>query len=58
MNMARRTLRMDTLLWALFGIIAGACIATQAPINAQLGKSLGLPIAAAAVSFLAGRIVL
>jgi len=49
---------MDTILWALFGVIAGACIATQAPINVQLGKGLGLPIAAAAVSFLAGGIVL
>jgi bacterial/archaeal transporter family-2 protein len=49
---------METLLWALFGIIAGACIATQAPINVQLGKGLGLPIAAAATSFLAGAVAL
>ena len=40
------------------GILAGACIATQAPINAQLGRSLGLPIAAAGISFLSGAIVL
>ena len=49
---------METILWALFGVVAGACIATQAPINVQLGKGLGLPIAAAATSFLAGAIVL
>lgn len=49
---------MDTVLWALLGIIAGACIATQAPINAQLGRALGMPFAAAAMSFLAGAIAL
>ena len=49
---------MDTILWALMGIVAGACIATQAPINAELGRSLGAPIAAAGVSFLAGAIAL
>ncbi|HEY8577207.1 MAG TPA: DMT family transporter [Devosia sp.] len=49
---------MDTLLWALMGVVAGACIATQAPINAQLGRSLGVPIAAAGVSFVAGAILL
>jgi transporter family-2 protein len=49
---------MDAILWALVGVVAGACIAVQAPINASLGKSLEVPIAAAAVSFLAGGIVL
>lgn len=49
---------MDTVLWALMGIVAGACIATQAPINAQLGRGLGVPVAAAGVSFVAGAIVL
>ncbi len=49
---------MDTFLWALVGILAGACIATQAPINAQLGRALEVPIAAAGVSFVAGAIVL
>ncbi|QQR37831.1 DMT family transporter [Devosia oryziradicis] len=49
---------MDTVLWALMGIVAGACIATQAPINAQLGRNLGVPIAAAGVSFVAGAILL
>ena len=51
-------MRMDTVLWALMGIVAGACIATQAPINAQLGRNLGVPIAAAGVSFVAGAILL
>ncbi|HEY4200475.1 MAG TPA: DMT family transporter [Devosiaceae bacterium] len=49
---------MDVLLWSLLGVVAGACIAVQAPINAQLGRDLGFPIAAAAISFLAGAIVL
>lgn len=49
---------MDAVLWALMGVIAGACIAAQAPINASLGKALEVPVAAAAVSFLAGGIVL
>ena len=49
---------MDTLLWALMGVIAGTCIAVQAPINASLGRALEVPIAAAAVSFLAGGVVL
>ncbi|MCZ4346353.1 DMT family transporter [Devosia neptuniae] len=49
---------MDTILWALLGVIAGACIATQAPINAQLGRNLGVPIAAAGVSFVAGAVLL
>ncbi|WP_152662478.1 DMT family transporter [Devosia soli] len=49
---------MDTVLWALMGVFAGACIAVQAPINANLGRALEVPIAAAAVSFLAGGVVL
>jgi transporter family-2 protein len=49
---------MDTILWALMGVVAGACIATQAPINAQLGRNLGVPIAAAGVSFVAGAVLL
>src|SRR5690606_35532985 len=44
--------------WALMGVIAGACIAAQAPINASLGRALEVPVAAAAVSFLAGGVVL
>ncbi len=49
---------MDTILWALMGVIAGACIAMQAPINANLGRALEVPVTAAAVSFLSGGIVL
>ncbi|MEQ9637391.1 MAG: DMT family transporter [Devosia marina] len=49
---------MDSLLWALMGVIAGACIAAQAPINASLGRALEVPVAAAAVSFLAGGVAL
>jgi transporter family-2 protein len=46
------------ILWILLGVISGACIAVQAPINAQLGRGLGLPFAAAGVSFIAGAIIL
>jgi len=44
--------------WGVLGIVAGACIGMQAPINGQLGRLLGYPVAAAAVSFLAGGVVL
>lgn len=46
------------ILWILLGIVSGACIAVQAPINAQLGRDLGLPFAAAFISFAAGAVVL
>ncbi len=46
------------ILWIVLGVVSGACIAVQAPINAQLGRDLGLPFAAAFVSFAAGAIVL
>lgn len=39
---------LPALLAAVFG---GACIAFQAPINAALGRMLGDPLVAAAVSF-------
>ena len=45
-------------LWSLLGVLAGAFIAIQAPINAQLARGLGMPVAAAASSFLAGAVVL
>ena len=51
-------MKMDTLFWALMGVVAGVCIAVQAPVNVQLGKALGMPFAAAAMSFLAGAIAL
>jgi transporter family-2 protein len=44
--------------WSLLGMLAGAFLAAQAPINAQLARGLGMPIAAAAFSFLSGAIVL
>lgn len=49
---------MGAFLWGVLGVIAGACIAIQAPINAQLGRALGMPVAAAMVSFAAGAVVL
>ena len=46
------------LVWSLLGILSGAFIAVQAPINAQLARGLGLPVAAAFFSFLSGTVVL
>src|SRR5690606_18661469 len=58
LSLAGLILKMDAILWALMGVVAGICIAAQAPINASLGKALEVPVAAAAVSFLAGGVVL
>jgi transporter family-2 protein len=49
---------MMGVVWSLMGIVAGMLIALQAPINAQLSRALGMPIAAAAASFFAGAVVL
>lgn len=49
---------MIQLIWSLLGVLAGVAIAVQAPINAQLARGLGMPVAAAAVSFSAGAVVL
>jgi bacterial/archaeal transporter family-2 protein len=49
---------MMGLLWSLLGILSGTFIALQAPINAALARDLGLSVAAAAASFLAGSVVL
>jgi len=46
------------LFWSVLGVLSGAFIAIQAPINAQLARGLGLPVAAAAFSFLSGAVVL
>jgi transporter family-2 protein len=47
-----------TAFWSALGIVAGMLIALQGPINAQLARGLGMPVAAAAASFLAGTVVL
>ena len=51
---------MSGLVWAALAAIAigGAAIATQAPINARLASHVGDPVAAAAISFLVGFLVL
>ena len=49
---------MMQLLWPLLGMLAGAMFAVQAPINAALARGLGLPVAAAAVSFFVGAVAL
>jgi transporter family-2 protein len=49
---------MMGFVWSLLGIVSGTFIALQAPINAALARVLGLPVAAAAASFLAGSVVL
>jgi transporter family-2 protein len=49
---------MATLIWSLLGVVAGMMISLQAPINAQLAHGLGMPLAAAAASFVAGTVML
>lgn len=49
---------MIAILWPLLGILAGGFIAMQAPVNAALGRGLGLPVAAAAASFVSGAFIL
>ena len=46
------------IVWSVVGILAGMLIALQGPINAQLARGLGMPVAAAAASFVAGTVVL
>lgn len=47
-----------TGLWLALGVLAGVFIASQAPVNAGLARAIGSPIAAAAISFAAGGVVL
>lgn len=49
---------MAGVLWSLLGVLAGAFVAIQAPVNAQLARGLGMPVAAASISFLVGAVVL
>ena len=49
---------MTQVLWPLLGMLAGAFIAIQAPVNAELARGLGQPVAAAALSFLSGAVFL
>jgi bacterial/archaeal transporter family-2 protein len=44
--------------FTLFALAAGALIALQAPINAEMAGRLGSPLAAAAVSFCLGTVAL
>jgi transporter family-2 protein len=46
------------LLWPLLGVLAGTMVAMQAPINAGLARGLGSTLAAAAISFLSGTVIL
>ncbi|MFU0505600.1 DMT family transporter [Pseudaminobacter sp. NGMCC 1.201702] len=49
---------MAGLFWPLLGVLAGAFIAVQAPINTELARGLGSTLAAAAISFVAGGLAL
>ncbi len=49
---------MAGLFWSLLGIAAGAALAVQVTVNAELARGLGLTVAAAAVSFFAGAVIL
>ncbi|MBA3908533.1 MAG: EamA-like transporter family protein [Rhodobacter sp.] len=51
---------METSMWwaVVAVVLGGVAIAVQAPINAALGRGLGAPVPAAAVSFGVGFVVL
>ena len=49
---------LSFLLLALAGIVAGISLATQAAVNANLGKTLDSASAAAFVSYLGGTLVM
>jgi bacterial/archaeal transporter family-2 protein len=51
---------MSPTIWIALAAVAlgGAAIAVQAPINARLASHVGDPVAAAAISFLVGFLVL
>ena len=49
---------MAGVIWPLLGLLAGAALALQAPVNAALARGLGQASASAAFSFLSGAIVL
>ena len=49
---------LQTWLVLAWAVAAGALIALQGPINAQLGAKLGNPLAAATLSFIVGTLAL
>lgn len=49
---------MGGLLWPLLGVVVGGFLAVQAPVNAELSRNLGMPVAAAGISFFVGAVVL
>ena len=49
---------LSFLLLALFGLAAGVSLATQAAVNADLGKSIHSVSSAAFISYLGGTIVM
>lgn len=49
---------MGALIWPLLGVAAGAFVTIQAPVNAALARGIGMPVAAAAISFFVGALAL
>ncbi len=49
---------LSNLIWSLLGILAGAAVAVQTPVNAALGRGLGVPTVAAGFSFVSGAVLL
>lgn len=47
-----------TWLWVAFAMAVGCLLAVQPPLNAEAGRHLGGPIAAAALNFITGLAVL
>lgn len=57
-SLERATLPLSTLLPLLAAMLAGAAIGVQAPLNAALARYAAGPVAAAAVSFGVGFVLL
>ena len=49
---------MGGIFWPLLGVVVGGFLAVQAPVNAELSRNLGMPVAAAGISFFVGAVVL
>ena len=49
---------MGGVFWPLLGIVVGGFLAVQAPVNAELSRNLGTPVAAAGISFFVGAVLL
>lgn len=57
-NLLNKPKRQHTLLWQIFGIIAGMLSTVQTAVNGHLGIILASPVKAAVISFIIGIVLL